>query len=63
MANKKISQLTLGTPGTTDVLPFTQGSATFKGTFASLPISTATQAALDAKGVGTVTTMSVVTAN
>lgn len=50
MSNKKISELAeLTTPTTTDVLPVVNAGSTKKAQLGNLPISTATQTALDAK--------------
>ena len=50
MSNKKISELAeLTTPTSTDVLPVVNAGSTKKAQLGNLPISTATQTALDAK--------------
>jgi len=50
MSNKKISELSeLTTPTTTDVFPVVNAGATKKAQLGNLPISTATQTALDGK--------------
>lgn len=49
MADSKISALTSGTPVSGDVIPFVHSGANYKGDVSALPISTATQSALDAK--------------
>ena len=57
----RISQLPTWTPLSTEVLPYSTASTSKKATFASLPISDATQTALNAKWTGTVTNVAAIT--